>query len=283
MHDTPPSIPSVAFVNLSLPPRDVPYELHYVRQHLPCVVFVLYGSDEDFRRFMSSVQPAEAEHFNHYFLLKKPDPAPNEAFDAKVRGILDGAKSTTFKRIENYPRFSSAFISYSHQDQPFAKWLEDNLRTYGVRCWLDEKQLRAGDRIHTKVEEAILQRDKLLLCASKHSLSSWWVDNEINSVIAKEQRLWKERGGETLVLVPLNLDGYLFSNEWSSGWKNQIVSRLAPDFTRWDERLAVDTASTFERRMELLDRLGHGNFDRQNKALDSLRRALLIEEVPEQR
>src|SRR5262249_39827717 len=124
---------------------------------------------------------------------------------------------------------------------------------------------------------------KLLLCASKHSLSSWWVDNEINSVIAKEQRLWKERGGEALVLVPLNLDGYLFSNEWSSGWKNQIVSRLAPDFTQWPERLAVDAASTFEQRMELLDRLGHDNFDRQNKALDSLRRALLVEEVPEQR
>jgi hypothetical protein len=98
--------------------------------------------------------------------------------------------------------------------------------------WLDEKNMIAGQRISSSVE-AITENDKILLCASRSSLTSWWVENEINSTIAKERALWKETGSEHLVLIPLNLDNYMFSGEWQSGWKNQIVSRLAPDFSKW--------------------------------------------------
>ncbi len=50
----------------------------------------------------------------------------------------------------------------------------------------------------------------------------------------KEQRLWKERGQRLRVLIPLNLDGYLFSSAWRSGTANQIKQRLAADFTGWE-------------------------------------------------
>ena len=57
----------------------------------------------------------------------------------------------------------------------------------------------------------------------------------------------KERGKKVLVLVPLNLDGYLFT--WENGKAGQVRSRLAADFTGWETNNA-----TFETQFELLVR-----------------------------
>jgi hypothetical protein len=139
--------------------------------------------------------------------------------------------------------FYSCFISYNHTDKSFARRLHDQLQGRGIRCWLDEHQMRPGDDIYEEIDRGIRLWDKVLLCCSQASLSSWWVDNEINKAFEKERRLMKERGAKVLALIPLNLDGFLF--KWTSGKAEEVKARLAADFTGWKR-----SHKKFEREFE---------------------------------
>ena len=139
----------------------------------------------------------------------------------------------------------SCFISHDHEDKAFARLLHNRLQEQGIRCWLDEKQILIGDSAHRAVDEEVRQWDKVLLCCSKSSLNSWWVDKEIQKGLVKEEGLWKERGTEALAVIPLNLDDFLFDPELEDWKKQHLASRFAVNFVGWDNDPAL-----FDRGLE---------------------------------
>ncbi len=145
---------------------------------------------------------------------------------------LDDEYIDLFQSFFGQPiQFYSCFISYSHADKPFARRLHDQFQAQGIRCWLDEHDLKPGDRILDVVDNAIRLHDRILLCCSETSLNSWWVKDEI------EKALQRERREDRDIIIPLNLDGYLLER-WESGQASAIRSRLAADFAGWEHDYA---------------------------------------------
>jgi hypothetical protein len=135
------------------------------------------------------------------------------------------ARSLTTTPIEFY----SCFISYSSKDQEFAERLYADLQAKGVRVWFAPHDLPIGARIRPAIDESIHLHDKLLLVLSKHSVSSQWVEQEVETALAKE----REQEGRT-VLFPIRIDDAVMESK--AGWPTLLKNtRNVGDFTRWKE------------------------------------------------
>ncbi len=122
--------------------------------------------------------------------------------------------------------FYSCFISYSSKDQEFAERIYNDLQTKGVRCWLATEDLKIGDKFRIRIDESIRLHDKLLLVLSEHSVSSDWVEKEV------ETAMERERKEKRTVLFPIRLDDVVM--DIPNGWPADIRrTRHIGDFRKW--------------------------------------------------
>jgi hypothetical protein len=141
--------------------------------------------------------------------------------------------------LNNYPiQYHSLFISYSSKDDLLARRLYADLQDYGVRCWFAPEDMKIGDKIRARIDEAIHLHEKLLLLLSEHSLASIWVEDEVEAALEKEQQQQRE------VLFPVRLDETVMQT--TQAWATKLRrSRHIGDFTHWTDPQTYQQA--FER------------------------------------
>ena len=78
------------------------------------------------------------------------------------------------------------FLSHNQADKPQVRRLAERLKGAGLRVWLDEWVVKAGDIIALKVDEGLEQSRVLLLCLSPAALASDWVALERSTAIHRD-------------------------------------------------------------------------------------------------
>jgi uncharacterized protein YjbI with pentapeptide repeats len=122
--------------------------------------------------------------------------------------------------------FYSCFISHSSKDKEFAERLLADLRGKNVRCWFAPEDLKIGDRLRPAFDEAIRVHDKLMVLLSENSVSSPWVEKEVETAFEKERR------EKRTVLFPIRLDDAVM--ETNEAWAADIRrTRHIGDFRDW--------------------------------------------------
>jgi hypothetical protein len=131
-------------------------------------------------------------------------------------------RSLTRSAIEFY----SCFISYSSKDGEFLKRLYADLQNAEVRSWYAAEDLKIGDKFRDRIDESIRLHDKLLLVLSENSVSSHWVEKEVETALEKEREQGK------IVLFPVKLDDSVL--EIKTGWAADVRrTRHIGDFADW--------------------------------------------------
>jgi hypothetical protein len=92
------------------------------------------------------------------------------------------------------------FISYSHADRDFVDRLAAHLVKAKAHVWVDRWELRVGDSLIAKIQEAIQTASALVVILSQASLKSEWCKKELNAGLVRE--LEEKR----VIVLPLLLE-----------------------------------------------------------------------------
>lgn len=90
-----PILAGIAFMDLAQPSAQILEDMTLVQSYFPAVVFILYTSGAEYKRFKDEAPTEWAGQLEHYYKLRK---GGDLVFEAKVREILDIARTTAFQR-----------------------------------------------------------------------------------------------------------------------------------------------------------------------------------------
>jgi hypothetical protein len=165
-----------------------------------------------------------------------------ESFITQMRSLVNAEEGI---------QFYSCFISYSSEDEEFARRLHGRMRDAHLRVWFAPEDMKSGQKLHEQIETAIRIYDKLLIVLSEASLQSEWVMTELRKARKAERQSGRRK------LFPVRLVDMETLRDWecfdADGGKDLAVELreyFIPDFSNWKDHDPFETA--FARLMDSL-------------------------------
>jgi len=115
--------------------------------------------------------------------------------------LVDAAEIRKLERHKSEAQKRVAFLSHSSVDKPFIRQLAADLTASNINVWLDEQKIRVGESIPERVAQGLAESDFFLVAISEHSVTSQWVQKELNNALVNEVQRRKVH------ILPLKLDG----------------------------------------------------------------------------
>ncbi len=78
------------------------------------------------------------------------------------------------------------FICHSSLDHDFVKKLADRLKQDSIDVWIDDWMINVGDSITQKINEALEKSSFFIIVFSENSISSEWVNKELNATLMRQ-------------------------------------------------------------------------------------------------
>lgn len=98
---------------------------------------------------------------------------------AKVEPALPVTASPQTSDTPTSERAPSVFISYSHRDDAFARWLIDSLQSAGHPCWIDTSKIKGGADWQKAICDGINALYTMVVVCSEKALGSEYVWDEV--------------------------------------------------------------------------------------------------------
>lgn len=83
------------------------------------------------------------------------------------------------------PAEPSVFFSYAHADESIAHGLIEKLKELGLRVWIANEELRAGDDTFERISRALSEARLFVALVSNYSIQSEWCKKELSMALAK--------------------------------------------------------------------------------------------------
>jgi len=109
------------------------------------------------------------------------------------------------------------FLSHNSADKSFVRKLAFDLENQGIGCWLDEAEIKIGESLIEKIREGLDNVDYVAVVLSPDSISSSWVQREVD--VAMNQEIL----GRKLKVLPI-----MFRSCEPPGF---LLGKLYADFT----------------------------------------------------